>query len=66
MTQPNQSELENYLGIECQHEFRQLNYQPKYIARDFEVKFYCIYCLKTTAPCEVMELPALTKAKEQA
>ena len=47
------------LGFGCVHEFRQLRYQPKYIARDFEIRFYCIFCTKVTKSKEVNEVEVI-------
>jgi len=37
----------------CEHEYRQLKYHPKYISRNFEIRFYCIKCLFITGEIEL-------------
>ena len=53
------------LGFGCVHEFRQLRYQPKYIARDFEIRFYCIFCRKVTNPVEVNDLEVIDDTNDK-
>lgn len=53
--------IRDEIGFPCKHEFRQLIFQPKYISRDFDVIFYCIYCLGITEQKGVNELQELSK-----
>ena len=54
--------IRDEIGLPCMHEFRQLIFRPKYISRDFEVIFYCIYCLGITEQKGVNELQELSNS----
>lgn len=59
MSKLEQRIIRDETGFPCKHEFRQLIFHPKYISRDFEVIFYCIYCTGVTTQKNASELQEL-------
>lgn len=46
-------ELRDYITDKCKHEYRQLRFNPQYISRNYQVRFYCIFCLYITDEIEI-------------